>query len=121
MRKAVPIILVILIAIAAGYYFYAQFTYSEGNRAGRLIKFSKKGFAFKTYEGELNLGGVNTDMKNGLVNNMWQFSVIDPTVADTLMTMEGKDVTLHYKQVVKNFSWQGETSYFVDKAEQQVK
>ena len=121
MKKVVPIILLLLLVTGVGYYFYAQFTYSEGNRAGRLIKFSKKGFVFKTYEGELNLGGVNTDMKNGLVNNMWSFSVIDAAVADSLMSMEGKDVTLHYRQVIKNFSWQGETSYFVDKAEVQTK
>jgi hypothetical protein len=36
-------------------------------------------------------------------------------VADSLMTMEGKTVSLHYKEIKKAFLWQGETNYFVDK------
>ena len=103
--------LVLLVSII--YYVYATFTYSEGIRAGLLFKFSKKGFICKTYEGELNLGGVNADSQAGLVNNIWVFSVNDNAAAEELMGMEGKYVRLKYKEVNKSFFWQGETNYFV--------
>ncbi len=114
MKKTIPIVIAVLVVILVIYYFACQFTYSQGNRAGLLVKFSQKGYVFKTYEGELNLGGVNTDPKAGLMNNMWDFSVKDKTAADQLMQMEGKYIRIHYKQVLKHFVWQGETDYFVD-------
>jgi hypothetical protein len=114
MKKVIPIALVIIVVGLVVYYFASQFTYSEGNRAGLLVKFSQKGYVFKTYEGELNLGGVNTDPKAGLMNNMWDFSSIDKNASDQLMQLEGKYVRVHYRQVLKNFPWQGETQYFVD-------
>ena len=116
MKKAIPIsILVVFLAVGV-YYLWAQFTYSEGNRAGTLIKFSKKGYIFKTYEGEINQIGLNADARTGLVNNIWDFSVLDNATAEKLSHLEGKNVSLHYKQVNKNFVWQGETNYFVDNA-----
>jgi hypothetical protein len=114
MKKAFRIFIVIFIVILGGYYLYSQFTYSEGNRAGILIKFSKKGNVFKTYEGEINQIGLNQDPKAGLVNNIWDFSVKDPAVAETLSHLEGKNVSMHYKEIKHAFVWQGETNYFVD-------
>ncbi len=91
------------------------FTYSEGNRAGRLIKFSHKGYIFKTYEGELNLGGINTVNGGVLINNIWLFSVANASVADTLSRLEGKDISLHYKEKLATLPWRGDTKYIVDK------
>jgi hypothetical protein len=45
---------------------------------------------------------------------LWQFSVREQSVADTLMNLEGRKVSLHYKEIIKNMPWQGETEYFVD-------
>lgn len=94
------------------------FTYSEGNRAGRLIKFSHRGYVFKTYEGELNLGGVNSINGGMLVNNMWAFSVTDDAVADSLSRLEGKDINLHYKEKMSALFWRGDTRYIVDRVVQ---
>jgi hypothetical protein len=91
------------------------FTYSEGNRAGRLIKFSHKGYLFKTYEGEMNLGGINSVNGGVLVNNMWLFSVTDNAVADSLSKLEGKDISLHYKEKMATLPWRGDTKYIVDR------
>lgn len=91
-------------------------TYSEGNRAGVLMKFSKKGYIFKTYEGELNIGGIGNIPNTAQMNQIWEFSVTKPAIADTLMQLEGRKVSLHYREVVKNLFWQGETHYFVDGA-----
>ncbi len=94
------------------------FTYSDGNRAGRLIKFSHKGYIFKTYEGELNLGGINSVNGGVMVNNMWDFSVSDQTVADSLSKLEGRDINIHYKEKMSSLFWRGDTRYIVDKVVQ---
>jgi hypothetical protein len=116
MKKAGLILLAVIIVILGLSYAYTQYTYSEGNRAGILIKFSKKGNVFKTYEGEVNQIGLSQVPQGGLMNNIWDFSVKDPAVAETLSHMEGKSVTLHYKEIKHAFIWQGETNYFVDNA-----
>ena len=104
-----------VVIIAIFIFINVSFTYSEGNRAGRLIKFSHKGYLFKTYEGELNLGGINTVNGNVLVNNMWLFSVTDASIADSLSNLEGKDISLHYKEKMATLPWRGDTKYIVDR------
>lgn len=107
------IILVFLVIFFVARYSY---TYSEGNRAGRLIKFSKQGFLFKTYEGEMNLGGVsNATNGNLMMNYMWDFSVVDKEVADSLLKLEGRDIRVHYKEKMATLPWRGDTKYVVDK------
>ncbi|MFN8292315.1 MAG: hypothetical protein U0T72_01195 [Chitinophagales bacterium] len=107
----------ILIVIAVIAYFISGYTYSEGNRAGLLIKFHKEGYFFKTYEGELNIGGLQPSPETVGVNLIWHFSVKDEATAQQLKNCEGKYVSLHYHEVLKNFFWQGETNYFVDGVE----
>ncbi len=113
-KKWLLILLLIVVAVLAILYFIFTFSYSEGNRAGVLIKFSKKGYIFKTYEGELNIGGMGNIPNTAQANQLWDFSVRNGDVADSLMKLEGKKVSLHYNEVVKNFIWDGETKYFVD-------
>jgi dolichyl-phosphate-mannose--protein O-mannosyl transferase len=98
-----------------GFYLYCNYTYSEGSRAGMLMKFSKKGNIFKTYEGELNLGGINPIPGNTIANNVWSFSVKDDSIGKLLEDQEGHILRLHYKEKKKNLPWQGETPYFVDR------
>ena len=114
LRKALYIILGVIVLVFVVTFLVFNITYSEGNRAGVLMKFSKKGYVFKTYEGELNIGGVGNVSGTAQMNQVWTFSVKDQAVADTLMNMEGKKVALHYRQIIKNLWWQGETDYFVD-------
>lgn len=113
-KKILGILLLVTVVVLAVLYFIFNFTYSEGNRAGVLIKFSKKGYVFKTYEGQLNIGGLGNVPNTAQMDNHWEFSVRNSAIADTLMLMEGKKVSLHYKEVVKNMFWDGETKYFVD-------
>ena len=113
-KRVLLILALILIAGLGITYLIFNFTYSEGNRAGVLIKFSKKGFIFKTYEGELNIGGLGNVPGTAQVDNHWDFSVTKNNIADSLMSMEGKKVSLHYREVIKNVWWEGETKYFVD-------
>ncbi|GAC1597468.1 MAG: 6-phosphogluconate dehydrogenase [Ginsengibacter sp.] len=116
MKSFVTWTILAVLVVICGYLFYiTAYTYSDGNRAGKLIKFSHKGYVFKTYEGELNLGGINASTGGVMVNNMWDFSVVDQRVADSLSKCEGKDVTIHYKEKIRTVPWRGDTKYIVDK------
>ncbi len=113
-RKVIIIISLIIVVITGLFFLIANYTYSEGNRAGVVVKFSKKGYLLKTYEGELNMGGMGNLPNTAQQNMLWDFSVKDQAIADTLMNLEGRKVSLHYKEIIKNMPWQGETSYYVD-------
>ena len=117
LRKILFGILALLIVGLLITYFILNFTYSEGSRAGVLMKFSKRGYIFKTYEGELNTGGVGNIANTAQLNQVWNFSVKEEGFADTLHSYEGKKVILFYQQKVKHLPWQGETDYFVSKVQ----
>jgi hypothetical protein len=113
-RKILLITLTVLILVTVITFLIFNYTYSEGSRAGVVIKFSKRGYVLKTYEGELNMGGMGNLPQTAQMNLIWNFSVRDNAVADTLMKLEGRKVSLHYKEVIKNMPWQGDTKHFVD-------
>ena len=86
------------------------FSYSEGERAGILQKFSRKGWFCKTYEGELALSIVP-----GVSPTIWDFSVRDERVVPQLSAAIGKRVVLHYDEHRGiPTSCFGHTPYFVD-------
>jgi hypothetical protein len=115
LKRKVALAFFLLITIAIlGIWGYYSYPYSDGNRAGLLIKFSTKGYIFKTNEGELNLGGINAMPGSTIVNNMWKFSVKDEKVANELMEMEGLNVRLHYKEYLGTLPWRGDSKYVVD-------
>lgn len=116
-KKLFLILFAFLIIGIVGFFAWANFTRSSGSRAGVLITFNQEGYLFKTYEGELNLGGINALPGNTIANNMWKFSVRDANVASKLDTLQGKKVRLQYKEKAKNFFWQGQTNFFVDGVE----
>ncbi|MBK7149125.1 MAG: hypothetical protein IPH78_09985 [Bacteroidetes bacterium] len=96
------------------YFFVSSYTKSEGEQAGVLINFSKKGLVIKTYEGELNIGGTGNVPGTAQFNDHFLFSVRDAAVAEEIMKYNGKKVSVHYRQVVNSFFWQGETNIWVD-------
>ncbi|MEZ4885660.1 MAG: hypothetical protein R3E32_13085 [Chitinophagales bacterium] len=118
-KKLGWVFLLILLLGSATFVGVSNMTYSEGTRAGYLIKISKKGFIFKTYEGQLNLGGVGSagDVTAIVGNDIWEFSVNDDAVYKKLQEFEGKRVSLNYKEKMNAFSWQGDTNYFITDVE----
>ncbi len=110
-------ILIIGIIGVAGFFLVSNYTYSKGARAGTLIKLSKKGVMFKTYEGQLNLGGFKTEGAEGISGNIWEFSVWKDAVYDELQDYEGHQVKLFYREIIRAMPWQGKTNYFVYKVE----
>ncbi len=113
----VGIVFLLVLALVITFLVF-NFNYSEGSRAGVLMKFSKRGYVFKTYEGELNTGGVGNIANTAQLNQVWNFSVKDAGFADTLHLYEGKRVILFYQQKIKHLPWQGETDYFVNKVQE---
>lgn len=100
-----------------GYLWVCNWTYSEGSRAGYLVKVSRKGVVFKTYEGQLNLGNYQMPGQSPALGNMWDFSVLKKDVYTALQQYEGKQIKVYYKQKYKNMPWQGDTDYFITKVE----
>jgi len=100
----------LLLLIAAWFAFAWHWSYSEGERAGWVQKFSRKGWVCKTWEGELalvSLPGTSTVEK-------FQFTVHDDATAQAINKIMGKRVTLHYgEKVGLPGSCFGETRYFV--------
>jgi len=115
-RKALIFSLIAAVIGLGLYMLYCNWTYSEGTRSGTLVKISEKGYLLKTYEGQLNLGGV-TSGDDGLTGNIWEFSVTDEAVYQKLGTLEGKQVTLQYNEIIRAMPWQGDTEYFITGAE----
>lgn len=106
--------IIILLVLAWLVYWNYVNTYSEGNRAGILQKFSKKGNVFKTYEGELIMSSIASTGNTTIASEKFFFSVKDDSIAKVLFELEGKHVTIHYLQKRNHFPWSGETDYFID-------
>jgi hypothetical protein len=114
--RRIYLILIAIVAIAvalfAAYTWLAlSWSYSNGERAGYIQKFSKKGWVCKTWEGELLL----TTMP-GVMPEKFEFTVRDDAVAEQIGASTGKRVVLTYAQH-KGLpgSCFGDTEYFVDK------
>jgi len=117
LKKGV-LLLLLLAAIGTGLYIWgSNWTYSDGTRAGTLIKLSRKGVVWKTYEGQLNLGGFQESGDEGIVGNIWNFSVPKKKFYQKLQEYEGQRVRLHYREVFNAMPWQGKTEYFVYEVE----
>ena len=102
---------------ALGYFGVCNLTYSKGMRSGLLNKISYKGVVWKTYEGELNMGGIDTREDSGVIGNTWPFSVWKDDIYEQLQDYQGQQVKLYYRQKFKAMPWQGKTDYFIYRVE----
>ena len=99
--------------LAAAVYVFAVilWSYSSGERAGWVQKFSKKGWLCKTWEGEMAMVSMP-----GTTTEKFVFTVWDDDVAAEVNKVMGKRVSLHYEEKVgiptRCF---GETRYYVNK------
>lgn len=110
--KILSKIIIGLLVIFIGYFCFLYFAhYSEGVRAGELVKFSSKGVIIKTWEGEISQGVSDSQF--------FRFSVEDgeKQVIEDLNKFQGKYVKLHYYERYKTFFWLGDTKYFITKVE----
>ena len=86
-----------------------SYTYSSGDRAGYVQKFSRKGWLCKTWEGEMAVITTAATMQE-----KFYFTVKNDAVATRINDTLGKRVALTYKQHVGiPTSCFGDTEYFV--------
>lgn len=109
MKKILFVILTTILlvyAIYVAFIFYVP--YSEGTRAGELIKFSNKGVIVKTWEGEISQGISGAQI--------FKFSVLDQeeAVIKKLQEFQGQYVKVSYVERFGTFFWWGDTTYFIN-------
>ncbi|HXO64653.1 MAG TPA: hypothetical protein VN882_08130 [Steroidobacteraceae bacterium] len=103
------IIVLAVLAFAGFTWVTLHWSYSEGERAGYVQKFAKKGWLCKTWEGEMAMVTMP-----GTLAEKFAFTVSSDTIAAKLNADIGKRVALHYEQ----HRWIpsscfGDTEYFV--------
>ncbi|MFI4890400.1 MAG: hypothetical protein ACHQIL_07705 [Steroidobacterales bacterium] len=110
-RWLVIAILLLAAGFAAWTWVTLNWSYSEGERAGVLQKFSRRGWICKTDEGELAMYIVA-----GVAPQIWNFTVRDPAIVAQMNRNVGRRVQLHYTEHRGiPSSCFGDTSYFVDR------
>jgi len=104
--------LIAIVLLVAGYFLFVfNWSYSEGERAGWIQKFSSKGWLCKTWEGELAMVSMP-----GSMSEKFFFTVWDDATAEQINKVMGKRVSLHYEEKVGiPTSCFGETRYYVTK------
>jgi hypothetical protein len=100
-----PVVLLVVWTVLA-----LNYSYSHGDRAGYVQKFSRKGWICKTWEGQLAMVNIP-----GAMQEKWDFSVRNDSIADVITRSMGQRVSLTYDQHQGvPTSCFGETQYFVD-------
>jgi hypothetical protein len=95
MGKFITAIVFLLATLALYLYAMVSWSYSEGERAGWVQKFSRKGWLCKTWEGELAMISLP-----GSTPEKFHFTVWDPKLAEEIQKNVGQRVQLHYEEKV---------------------
>ena len=109
--RLVLVLAALVVMIVTGWtWLTLSWSYSVGERAGVLQKFSRKGWICKTYEGE-----VAQYVVSGVAPQIWYFSVRDEAVAQQLFKVVGQNMQLRYREhrgIPTNCF--GDTPYFAE-------
>jgi hypothetical protein len=112
LRYLFGFVVALLLAIVAWTWLTLHWTYSEGERAGYVQKFSRKGWLCKTWEGEIAMVTMP-----GAIPDKFEFSVRDDVVAKQINALAGKRVVLDYEQhKFLPTNCFAETEYFIVRA-----
>lgn len=107
-------IAIVIVALAIFCYIKFYFVFGEGVKAGELNQIMYKGWVWKTYEGRLIQSGFKGAKTGGSIqSNEFDFSVVDKSIADSLMRCSGKVVELGYKEYRGALPWRGMQKYIV--------
>jgi hypothetical protein len=109
MKIFIGFLIAVILGIAGFTWLTLHWSYSDGDRAGFVQKFSRKGWVCKTWEGEMAMVTLP-----GTVAEKFLFTVRDDEVAKQINADIGKRVTVHYEQ--RKWiptSCFGDTEYFV--------
>ena len=89
--KLIGIFIIISLILGGSTYLIFTYPYSSGMRSGKLVKLSKKGILYPTYEGILDLGSGD--------KLTWEFSVHDKKLGEELTKHSGSMVKLEYNEL----------------------
>jgi hypothetical protein len=112
LRKFIIYFVIVIVVLTSLFFTVAYYaTYSEGDRTGELIKFSRKGYVFKTWEGEISQGISGAQI--------FKFSVLDndADVIEALKKNQGQYVKVTYIERYTTFAWWGDTNYYITKVQ----
>jgi hypothetical protein len=114
--KKFLLITVTLLIVGLVLFFMARyyFVFGRGVKAGELNYVVQKGYIFKTYEGKLIQNGLRSKAPNTVQSYEFEFSVVDPVIAQKLMLNSGKQMQLHYKEYIGSVPWRGYSEFVVD-------
>jgi hypothetical protein len=120
MKKLVALLVFLAVVIGAAWIAFGA-DYSDGYRVGQVIKLSRSGYVFKTWEGTLDFGFLQQDPTLGTATRLWDFSVRDGDDAvrkdiDDAIAVNAK-VKLFYHEKYFRWSFFGDTKHFVYKLE----
>jgi len=102
-------IFILLLLLATLIYFRYVTPYQISIQHGILRSVVQRGYVFKTYEGYLQLPG-----KSDTTGQLLHFSIIRKTLADSLFSDIGKDVTLKLLTYKGKLPWRGESAVIAD-------
>ena len=112
MKKIITTGIIVVILVFIAYMSFVYFvTFSEGYRSGELIKISKRGVIFKTWEGRLSQGVSEEQQFNFSVESS------DKEVLEKLKEYQGSRVKLTYIERYGTFFWMGDTKHYVKEVE----
>jgi hypothetical protein len=121
-------VLIILIAGCAGCgEALNHTTYIEGSRVGYIVKFAERGLFSKTYQGEVNMGGILSAALGGGAPNTWNFSLDNQrrrgenldsiAVMINVFLSTGQPVKISYYAPFFSWPWRSNNRYLVQKVE----
>ena len=122
MKKILVWFFVLLVVLGAGTITFLYYgSYSTGVRAGTIIKLSKKGVVFKTWEGQLSVNTFGAVKSDNQLSEIFEFSVQkgQDSIYNVLQkaSLSGERINLHYIERYAVLPWRGSTKYFVESVE----
>jgi hypothetical protein len=116
-RVLVSILVAAVIGLALWTWLTLAWSYADGERAGLLQKFTRRGWLCKTEEGELAQYNIAVGaVVSGVAPQLWVFSVRDEATAGELRKAVGHRVQLHYTEHPGvPTSCFADTRYYVDR------
>ncbi|HCW06826.1 MAG TPA: hypothetical protein DGG95_05620 [Cytophagales bacterium] len=117
-KKIVKRIIIFLIIIGVAVFAFLYWgVYEQGVMAGKVLRITKKGFIFKTYEGKLNLETFGALKGASPIAESFDFSVEaseDKLIQELeAVALKGDRVNLKFIKRYAAFPWRGDTRYFV--------
>lgn len=119
-RKIVRIVIIVAIVAGITAFSIAYWgVYDDGVRAGTILRISKRGVIFKTYEGQISIEAFGGLKGVNPLAETFDFSVSREEVVKDLqaVALTGERVNLHYIKRYVGFPWRGDTRYFAVKVE----